>query len=110
MSQEILSEIRSHEVDSPNDLIHLQHVFEGYRTRIAWGPGYDCGYSPGSAREISFRTGVKWAERDMVAAIPAELIIPGHPETAGRELDFSRFSRDEFDAFCSAVVSSPKSS
>jgi hypothetical protein len=69
---EILDELRGpRHLDPTNpstSLAHLQHVFEGYRTRIretdetvdATG-----GYSPDSARRISFDMGFAMAEADL---------------------------------------------
>lgn len=88
MSTEHLEEIREQTgSDGPRyDLLHLQHVMEGYRARIAEGPGYEAYHHPGGTRDLSFRLGVEWAERDMVAPIPQCLVVSGHPETMDREI------------------------
>lgn len=72
MASEELTEIRSPDNFDPQrmdaSLMHLQHMFEGYRHRMrhtdaTFDPAG--GYSPGSARRESWDLGVAMAEADL---------------------------------------------
>ena len=48
---------------SDANLQHLRYMFEGYRKRI-WGEHHDRVYSPGSAKDVSYKMGVELAKKD----------------------------------------------
>lgn len=51
---------------------HLRHVFEGYRT-IVLGGDESCPYSPGSARNLSWKIGEEQARKDLTTrALPKD--------------------------------------
>lgn len=75
---DVLKEIRAEEdqSDASCSLDHLQYVFEGYRDWVIglgneWPDARACDrdkYSPGSARDISYKIGIRWAMRDITEA------------------------------------------
>jgi ribosome modulation factor len=65
--EEIRHEFVLGERDGGNARLHMEHLLEGYRARIAWGRDADCPYSPGSARAKSWLRGVELAVADQEA-------------------------------------------
>ena len=55
----------------PNSLRHLHYVFEGYRARVSgeYESEDESPYSPGGARDISWRGGYRQAITDAEAAV-----------------------------------------
>jgi hypothetical protein len=69
----MLKEIKEHldlTCSADANLQHLMHVFEGYRACLAYQKNKEIEtepYSPGSARELSFKAGWKLATKDIIA-------------------------------------------
>lgn len=54
-------------VSADSNLQHVLYVFEGYRSMMLNHPFEPVSeYSPGAARDVSFRAGVKLAMKDLV--------------------------------------------